>query len=77
MGMSQVVAQQLAARGAGGGPTGQVPTSRYITVELRGVAYLLAPPNLQKSSGSEAPPEAPSGGTAPTTASNNPVAGGR
>jgi hypothetical protein len=66
------VAQQMAERaGSVGGAAGQVPTSRYITVELRGVAYLLAPPNLQKAS--EAPGgAAPGEGAANATAANGP-----
>jgi len=59
------VAAQMGERA--GGAAGQVATSRYITVELRGVAYLLAPPNLQKASetpGGAAPGEGPANATA-------------
>lgn len=57
------VAQQMAERAGGvGGAAGQVPTSRYINVELRGVVYLLTPPNLNQPS-SEAPAETPPGET--------------
>jgi hypothetical protein len=54
-----------------GGAAGQVPTSRYINVELRGVAYLLTPPNLNQPS-SDAPAETAPGEGATKTASNTP-----
>ena len=72
-GMTPLIAQQMANRGAGpaGGAAGQVATNRYITVELRGVAYILTPPNLQKAS--EAPAgTAPGEGATNTTAANGP-----
>ena len=69
-GMTPLIAQQMANRGAGpaGGAAGQVATSRYITVEVRGVAYLLTPPNLQKT-------EAP-GGAAPAEGVTNTAVNG-
>jgi hypothetical protein len=67
-GMTPLIAQQMANRGGpAGGAAGQVATSRYITVELRGVAYILTPPNLQKASESPA-------GTAPVETAANTAA---
>ena len=59
----------------GSGAAGQVANTRYITVELRGVAYLLAPPNVQQGSGGETAPgeSAPGADTAATQQAGGPA----